>query len=134
LSRKTGEVADELHARLQAWNESQIGPRHSRQVTPSIRHADGTLIGGLDGEVHWNAFYLGTLWVEDGYRGRGYGTTLLERAEAIAREHPCDVVFLTTLTFQAPTFYEKRGYEQFGRLDYGKKGLARLWFAKRIAM
>jgi GNAT superfamily N-acetyltransferase len=127
-----GAVANELHARLQAWNETQIGSRHTRQLTLSARNADGTLIGGLDGELHWNAFYLGTLWVEEAYRGRGYGTALLERAETIAKEHPCNVVFLTTLTFQAPGFYEKRGYEQFGRLDYDINGLARLWLSKRL--
>src|SRR6266404_5643839 len=55
-----GDVVNELNARLQAWNEQQIGPRHTRRITLVIRDGEGRLVGGLEGELHWNTFYLGT--------------------------------------------------------------------------
>ena len=41
-------------------------------------------------------------------------------------------VYLDTFTFQAPAFYEKHGYREFGRLDDAVHGHARIWLAKRL--
>ena len=40
------------------------------------------------------------------------------RAEALARERGCHSAWLDTFSFQARGFYEKLGYQEFGRLDY----------------
>ena len=58
------------------------------------------------------------LWVSDGLRGRGVGRELMDRAEVRARERGCHSAWLDTFSFQARGFYEKVGYEEFGRLDY----------------
>lgn len=126
------EASAELHRDVQNWNEQQIGPRNTRLLTFSIRDENGRLIAGLDGELHWNAFYLGTLWVDQSERRRGYGTALMDRTAAVVKEHGCEVIFLSTFTFQAPRFYEKRGYVPFGELPYGGKDFKRVWFAKRL--
>jgi hypothetical protein len=47
------QVAADLNARLQAWNEQQVGPRRTRHFTLSIRH-DDAVIAGLTGELQWN--------------------------------------------------------------------------------
>ena len=62
----------------------------------------------------------------------GYGTALMERGEQVAREQDCDVVFLNTMTFQAPGFYAKLGYSVFGELADVPRGHRRLWFCKRL--
>lgn len=50
-------------------------------------------------------------------RGQGYGTQLLATAEAEGVRRGCHSAYLDTFSFQAPTFYEKCGYEIFGTLD-----------------
>ena len=54
------------------------------------------------------------------------------RAEQIAEERACEVVFLNTMTFQAPGFYSKLGYKVFGELTDAPRGYGRLWFCKRL--
>jgi hypothetical protein len=41
----------------------------------------------------------------------------MDRAEIRARERGCHSAWLDTFSFQARGFYEKLGYEEFGRLD-----------------
>jgi GNAT superfamily N-acetyltransferase len=46
------------------------------------------------------------LWVQAELRGRGIGTMLLDG----------DAAWIDTFSFQAPEFYKRRGYAEFGRL------------------
>jgi ribosomal protein S18 acetylase RimI-like enzyme len=132
VERDQSAVATELATALQKWNEAQVGPRNTEHFTLSVRADDGELLGGIVGEMFWNALYISILWVKDGHRRNGYGSALMNRAEEIARARPCDVVFLTSMTFQAPEFYEKCGYTRFAELDAAPRGFTRIWFAKRL--
>jgi GNAT superfamily N-acetyltransferase len=73
--------------------------------------------------VHW-------LWVADAYRKHGIGSQLMADAEAAARAQGCRAAYLDTFTFQAPKFYERLGYREFGRLNDFPPGHARIWFSK----
>jgi GNAT superfamily N-acetyltransferase len=72
------------------------------------------------------------LWVAQPYRGRGVGSRLLSDAETVAREKRCRGAYLDTFTFQAPKFYEKHGYREFGRLSDFPAGQSRIWLAKPL--
>ena len=48
--------------------------------------------------------------------------------EAIARG--CQTGFLLTVTFQAPGFYAKRGWTEFGRVSADPPGVVRVFFRK----
>jgi hypothetical protein len=56
----------------------------------------------------------------------------MRRAEQIGEERACEVVFLNTMTFQAPGFYSKLGYKVFGELTDAPRGYGRLWFCRRL--
>jgi len=75
--------------------------------------------------VHW-------LWVAEGYRRQGVGSRLLMEAEEAARAKGCHGAYLDTFTFQAPKFYERHGYREFGRLENFPPGHSRIWFAKGL--
>jgi hypothetical protein len=57
---------------------------------------------------------------------------LLAGAEAAAREKGCRGAYLDTFTFQAPKFYDRHGYLEFGRLNDFPSGHARIWFWKAL--
>ena len=103
---------------LEAYNESQW-PQHPpwRPLAIFLRK-EGRIAAGLAGETYCGWLFVKYLWVSDELRGRGVGRELMARAEARARELGCHSAWLDTFSFQAPGFYEKLGYEEFGRLDY----------------
>ena len=62
------------------------------------------------------------LWVDEAVRGRGIGSRLLAEAERLAREMGARNAALETFEWQAPRFYQKRGYEEVARLEGYAKG------------
>ncbi|MBV9718695.1 MAG: GNAT family N-acetyltransferase [Candidatus Eremiobacteraeota bacterium] len=96
------------------------------------RDVSGAVRAGAHGSTSWEWLFLDWLWVHESLRHHGIGSDLMERAEKIAREQKCRGVFLNTYSFQAPRFYQRLGYEEFGRLADMPPGHTRIWFAKRL--
>lgn len=102
---------------LLAHNEAKVGPRNTKPLSLSLRDAEGNIVGGLVGELKWGWLHVDMLWVDEIIRGNGYGETLLATAEREAREHGATGIYLNTGSRQAPAFYEKLGYQEYGRLE-----------------
>ena len=64
--------------------------------------------------------------------GRGIGQDLLARVEAEVRAADGTGIWLDTYSFQAPGFYRKMGFEEFGSLDDTPDGQSRHFFRKRL--
>src|SRR4029077_16795769 len=93
---------------------------------------EGTRIAaGLAGDTYCGWLFVKYLWVSDGLRGRGVGRALMDRAEARSRERGCHSAWLDTFSFQARSFSEKVGGEEFGQLDY-PPDLHRYFMQKRL--
>jgi len=93
---------------------------------------DGRVRGGAYGDTHYRWLYLSSLWVDVALRGQGWGRRLVERFEAEAVARGCHGSWLETYGFQAPAFYEKLGYREFGRLKDFPPGSARLFYWKPL--
>ena len=78
--------------------------------------ADGNIIAGLLGGTYWGWMYVDILWVHESHRGKGIGSRLLLVAEREAVRRGCHHVHLDTMSWQAPVFYQKHGYEIIGVL------------------
>jgi GNAT superfamily N-acetyltransferase len=117
---------------LHAYNQSMGGPYDREPVTLLARDGSGAVRGGLLGLTFWGWLFIDWLWLAPEVRGQGLGSGLLRRAEAIARERGCTNVYTDTFSFQAPGFWERNGYEAFGRLDDMPAGHARIWFRKSL--
>ena len=96
------------------------------------RDGAGDLKAGLRGVLVYNYLFVEWLWVDEAYRKQGVGSRLLGEAEVTARSRGCDHVYLDTFTFQAPDFYRRLGYREFGRLDDFPPGHSRIWFVKGL--
>ena len=84
-----------------------------------LRDGQGGIAAGLYGFTWAGWLEIKFVWVREDLRGRGHGRELVEAAEAEARARGCMRVWLDSYTFQAPTFYQRLGYEVFGSLqDY----------------
>jgi GNAT superfamily N-acetyltransferase len=119
---------DAVKAGLVEFNARAVGVDKAVPMAVFARR-DGVLLGGAVGFTHWEWLFIHYLWVSDELRGEGLGAHLLGMAETEGRERGCGAVWLDTFSFQAPGFYKRLGYRQFGQLDDFPPGQARhfLW-------
>jgi ribosomal protein S18 acetylase RimI-like enzyme len=117
---------------LIAFNEAQAGPRKKKEFVFSAHSKIGEFVGGLLGFTHWNHFFVSAVFVDQRFRREGIGRELLRRAEALALEQGCDVIYLDTFDYQAPGFYEKLGFKVFGKLEDYPPGHQRFYLMKLI--
>ena len=88
--------------------------------------------GGIRFVLAFEWLFVNWLWVADAYRKHGIGSQLMAGAETAARDQGCRAAYLDTFTFQAPKFYERLGYREFGRLNDFPPGHSRIWFSKAL--
>ena len=123
------EVTDALNAFNQA--NSEVGNAHQKVFV--LRDVQEQLVGGVVFVVHWYWLYIEILVVDEAFRGRGLGSQLLRQAETYAKAEGCVGAYLDTLSFQAPSFYRKHGYEVLAELEGFPPGPNRkTYFAKRF--
>jgi len=123
-------VSAALSSRLYEFNEEATGHRDGRRLAFTVRDVDGELLAGLVGWTWGGCGYVDLLWVGEDLRGRGLGDRLLATAEASAREAGCDRMALATHSFQAPAFYQARGYRVVGTVDGYPRGHSQLHLLK----
>jgi GNAT superfamily N-acetyltransferase len=114
------------------YNAQQAGDDNSQIVCFVLQSPDETIVGGVIGVVYWDWFSLDLMWMEEAYRGQGYGRRLLALAEEEARKRGARHAHLDTFSFQAPGFYEKHGYEVFGELPDFPVGHQRYYMRKEL--
>lgn len=89
-----------------------------------IRDEKGTIIGGCGGDNMYGGLYVGQLWVTEELRGKGYGTQLMRKAEALAKESKCNFIAVNTFDWEALDFYKKLGfYVEFKRTGFDKNSV-----------
>lgn len=90
-------------------------------------------VGGLTARIAYSRMFVELLYVPEGLRGRGFGAELIGKAEAIARDSGCTGIWLDTFSFQAPGFYAKLGYTEFGALADYPPGFTRHYLHKHLS-
>jgi GNAT superfamily N-acetyltransferase len=97
-----------------------------------LKNPAGEWLGGLTGYVWGPWLNVEFLWVTEFLRGQGHGSRLLRQAEDFAASRGATGATLQTHSFQAPSFYEKQGYEVFGQLEDYPTGHTKLFLRKRF--
>ena len=117
---------------LESYDRDQVGPVAYDPLVVTGRAADGSLLGGLTGTVGGGWLYVLHMWVHPDHRGRGLGSSLLRRAEEESLRRDCPRVFLNTLSYQAPVFYERNGYTVFAELEVAPPPHRRIFYRKDL--
>jgi len=90
------------------------------------------IVGGLYGRIWDGVIEINLIWVHEDFRGEGYGKRLMETAEAEGIARGCELAVLRTFDYQAPTFYEKLGYEEYAVVEGWPRGHRKHAFRKRL--
>src|SRR6476660_5040228 len=115
-----------LNAMLNEYNLGHVGPANHVPLWLFARDPSGKVQGGVRGQTYWCWCTIDVLAVANPYRRQGIGSRLLAKAEEIARARGCVGIRLDTTSFQAPEFYTRRGYTEFGRIVGYPPGHTRL--------
>ena len=101
---------------LVQFNNAAAGDDRHTPINIVEYDGDGNIIGGILGGTYWEWMYVDILWVHEDHRKKGIGSNLLREAEKEAVRRGCHHVHLDTMSWQAPDFYKKHGYEVIGIL------------------
>lgn len=111
--------------------ENQITPYDKKPMAIELQDGE-KIIGGVEGYTAWSWLHIEKIAIEKKYRGGGYGQKLLELAEKEAVKKGCVGIYLSTMSFQAPDFYKKAGFEEYGCIGNNPVGHKRLFFKKEL--
>lgn len=112
---------------------------HSREVIGDSREPfcfmardRGRLVAVAKGYTCGDGLYLSHILIGSASRGRGGGTKLMAKIEALAGTRKCSRIWVDTLSYQAPPFYLKLGFSEHTRVkDYGRQH-DRIFYMKNI--
>ena len=125
------EIANAISDGINAFNE---GAHIRREAFAIIHRENGRLLGGITASVSFSVLFIGNLWVLKSDRLAGIGTKLMVAAEEEGRRRAAIAACVDTLSTQAPGFYPKLGYVEFGRVSGHAEGrpVDRIWFRKEL--
>jgi GNAT superfamily N-acetyltransferase len=122
-----------LETGLAAYNEAKIGRRDWRALAIAVHDPEtGELAGGILGRTSLGLFFLDLFCLPEHLRGSGIGSRALRMAEEEAIRRGCRAATLVTVNFQAPEFYARHGWEEFGRIQ-SAPDVIRIFMRKTLA-
>ena len=118
---------------LLAYYLSQTGYYDFRPLAVFVRDPQtGKIIGGLHGRSEFGLVYIAWFFLPEDWRGARIGSRVLAMAEEEGRRRGCTRIALTTLSIEAPGFYQKQGYNVAATIDCEPPGLTRYYIMKRL--
>jgi GNAT superfamily N-acetyltransferase len=118
---------------LTEYNTEQAGYRDSRPLGILLSDPEtGEVIGGLLGRTSMGLLFVDLFFLPESLRKNRIGSRVIRMAEDEAKRRGCSRAVLFTVTFQAPGFYERQGYEVLGRIECDPPGHTRICTTKRL--
>lgn len=128
----TEEQVDIIESKLDEYDKNYIHYKLDGRIQIGIEE-DGKLVAGLDAcMTAFKILYVSTVFVDENYRGKGYGRVLISEMEERAKLLGANTIRLDTFDWQGKDFYEAIGYEMVGYYDNRDDGYSEYFFLKRI--
>ena len=128
----TEEQVDIIESKLDEYDKNYIHYKLDGCIQIGIEE-DGKLVAGLDAcMTAFKILYVSTVFVDENYRGKGYGRVLISEMEERAKLLGANTIRLDTFDWQGKDFYEAIGYEMVGHYDNRDDSYSEYFFLKRI--
>jgi len=123
---------DFINQGLEDFNNKAVGHDNHKLLNIVEYDSDGNVVAGILGGTYWGWMHIDILWVAENFRKKGLGSKLLEAAENEAQARGCHSVHVDTMSWQAPAFYKKHGYEIVSVLNDIPKGNKKFHLIKHL--
>lgn len=122
-----------IDAALDEFNVRETGIDDRRPLAVLVKDpVTGQVLGGMSGHTSLGLLFVESFHIPGTLRGSGIGTAVLQAAEDEGRRRGCRNAVLYTLSFQAPGFYEKEGWQVFGDVPCEPPGTSRVFMTKSL--
>jgi len=119
--------------RLGDYNAKHAGTWDPRPLAVLVRErSSGQIVGGMLGRTSLGLLFIDLVYIPEELRGRQLGTRMLHMAEEESARRGCRGAVLYTINFQAPGFYERHGWREFGRIPCDPPGTSRVFMTKEL--
>lgn len=127
------EVEQTILDGLNAYNDAITGYSDRQVLNVVVRDRDSQrVLGGAMGRTSLGLLFLDLLYLPAALRGLGLGSQILDQFEEEGRRRGCASAVLYTISFQAPEFYERRGWRRFGDIACSPEGTSRVFMSKTL--
>lgn len=131
--RVTPEITSCIAEGLDRFNEQQIGYGDRLPLAVVVKDPDsGDVLGGITGRSSLGLLFLDLFYLPEALRGAGLGSELLRRFEQEGRRRGCLSAVLYTISFQAPDFYQRHGWQRMGEVPCLPPGTSRIFMSKTL--
>ena len=130
LNHPDKQIFEQLVDGVRSYNFEHMGDETASALAVISRDESGRIVGGVSGRTIYKQFLIEVAWVSQEFRGSGLGQSLMQRAEAEAKTRGCLAAQVDTLSFQAPGFYQKLGFEIVGKVTGVENSPDRFFLAK----
>jgi len=115
-----------------SYHASKGHPRKTEIYSILLRDKENSVKGTVIVSFLWNGMHIDSLWIDESLRNQGWGSKLMKLVEDEAVKRGCAIVYTDTFTWQAPKFYEKLGYEIYGKLEDFPEENTLYYFVKKL--
>ncbi|RUZ78468.1 N-acetyltransferase [Mesorhizobium sp. M7A.F.Ca.US.006.01.1.1] len=128
----SGDARARAATALYQYNIAHTGIDDRAVIGAELCDQSGKIRGGLWGRTELGLLFLDMFFLPEPLRGRSFGSQLLRAIEEEAIRRGCKKAVVETSSFQAPLFYMRHGFEEFGKVEFGIPGHARIFFRKDL--
>ena len=115
-----------------AYHANNGHPRKTEIYSILLKDKENNVKGSVIVTFLWNGMHIDSLWIDESIRNQDWGSKLMKMVEEEGIKKGCTIAYTDTFTWQAPKFYEKLGYEMYGKLNDFPKGNSLCYFVKKL--
>jgi len=122
-----------ISAGLAEFNTQRAGFSDRRPLAVLVTDPETKrVVGGLTGRTSLGLLFVDLFHLPAELRGSGIGSEILRQAEDEGRRRGCRSAVVYTISFQAPEFYQRNGWQVFGEVPCDPPGTSRVFLTKSL--